>query len=157
MQKSTLLLKARETTRLAKTVHIVEGMLAEIVAELIDSCMEMGKDLLGWQQQEWEDLFSGKRIRIEETGRDLKEAYRDTLDRFEETASKIQDCQGRGSRIAGAEEFHRLHEKIKRLAGDFDRRWPRFDPVALQQAIDRIDAGQYLTPEEFRSSLSSED
>src|SRR5579859_7790913 len=126
----------------AKAAHSVDLWAAR--------CIVLGSGLREWQKKAWNDLFSDERIDVEETRKNLKETYSMTLDYFQVTASRIEEYQRRGYAINGAEEFHRLHEEIRRLATDFDSRWPRFDPVASQQAIDRIAQGQYITPEEFR-------
>jgi hypothetical protein len=157
MQKATLLSKANKAARLARTARSAEEVLASIVAELIDTCVEMGNHLRAWQRDEWRNLFSGKLVKVDESGRDLQEAYSKTLGLFESTASRIEDCQRRDCKVEGTEGFRQLHETIKRLATDFETRWPRFDLAELQQAIERGDQEKFQTVEEFRNALLRDD
>jgi len=154
MQNATLRVIAAEATRRARTARNAEAVLADITLDLIASCVNLGNHLRSWQEQESDNRFSGKRFRVEETGRDLNEWYSRTLEMFDETASRIKDCRRRGYRIKGAKEFRLLHEQLKLLAEDFDRRWPRFDSTEIQQGIER---GKFLTAEEFRDALLRDD
>jgi hypothetical protein len=158
MPKSTVIAEAAAAVRAAtERAQFAEAELARITEEMIARCVDAGKYLHDWQQTAWSDLFSGKLIEVQETGRQLKDAYRETLGLFEKAASRLADSQGRDYTIEGAEEFQRLQKKIKRLAADFDKRWPLFDLTELQQAIERADKGEVLTAEEFRRALLSDD
>ncbi len=138
-------------------VRSLDELLAKDIGDMVSLTIGIGKQLQARASESWRALFAGERIKVEEIGKELTNDFNRILGQFLNREAWIKESERRGYKIEGADEFRRVHNKLSSLADDFNKRWPRFDPVALQQAVERTERGEFLTAAEFRDALLRDD
>ena len=92
---------------------------------------------------QWEAIFSGRVRDVRDTGERLERMASRTLSLAEDARKLISTGEADGSSFAQLPELTAALDELARLRDDLARRWPRFDPAALERGLAQAARGEF--------------
>ncbi len=122
---------AVETWKLAHE----EALQALELDAVLQVCAVLGDYVRKLLAATWEELFSGKLSKVQETGESFQRCFDRSAGAFAELAAVAREFLDNGHELAHHAPFVAAHEQLVRLKEDFERRWPRFSASELKTKL----------------------